>query len=567
MDELTTRALGLGKGKTGAAAPPGRYFLFVIAVDDYKQENGLRRLQNPVKDANNIVKVLLEKYDFKQPEVAPPFLAGYEEDEVIPYDTPELKCLYNEKANLDDIYAHLDWLAGKDGLTADDSLLIYFAGHGDNVDNNAVGYLMPFDADTGKKKTWLRCENLFEQFNNFLAKRKCRDLLLVLDCCCAGVITHGMKISDNNTAFSRYALASASMHQQALDGKKGSPFANALFNLLKKNTEPVFIIQEEKLQKEFDKQLEILANEYKAGPITHVQKIKYQPLQECGDSQFVFRLKDPDVPPVDDLSETFIKYLNFFDQKTDLATHYDEGGKEDLIIITTVCKNFNIHKLQGKVLFEELKTQQGFNFVFSSPIVVEPDKTGNDTWTALSNTLQIPPENNIRQQCAIYICDRLLLDEELAQPLIIYLGYNFQSGNLSSMIIQFCKELQDELNKAKNRVEYKQSRFNSLFLVIADTRSGSNQFFSRPDFIATIGEEPKIIISRPVGDLPKGLARKWHKDASNSVDGIKSRNFQQLNVEDYFQNKSCCDIETFILEISRKMGVNETELTKKLWHF
>ncbi|KAA2243560.1 caspase family protein [Chitinophaga agrisoli] len=567
MDELTTRALGLGKGNTGAAAPPGRYFLFVIAVDSYQPANGLRALQNPVKDANNIVKVLLDKYSFTRPETAPPFLDGYEEDEVIPYDTPELKCLYNEKANLDEIYAHLDLLAGDNGLTENDNLLVYFAGHGDNVDNNAIGYLMPFDADTGKKKTWLRCENLFEQFNNFLAKKKCRDLLLILDCCCAGVVTHGMKISDNATTFSRYALASASMHQQALDGKKGSPFANALYNILKKNTEPGFFIQEEKLQKEFDKQLEILSNEYKSGPIQHVQKIRYQPLKECGDSQFMFRLKDPDVPPVDQLSETFIKYLNFFEQRIDLATHYDEGGKKDLIIITTVCKNFNIHKLQGKVLFEELKVQQGFNFVFSSPIVVEPDKTGNDTWTALSNTLQIPPEHDIRQQCAIYICDRLLLDEETAQPLIIYLGYNFQSGNLSSMIIQFCKELQDELNKAKARVEYRQSSFNSLFLVIGDTRSGNNQFFSRPDFVSIMGEEPKVIISRPVGDLQKGFANRWHKDACAAGEGIKSRNFQKLNLDDYFGGKKSCDIETFILEISRQLGVNEMELTKKLWHF
>lgn len=557
------RSYGFEEAEEDIPRPQGKYYLFVIAVNDYS--DGFDPLKNPVRDANSIVNILLERYCFEKPaEIPDPVFIN--NTEIIPYDTNEVKCLYNEKATPAAIYKHLNFLAGENGLKENDSLLIYFAGHGANLNDDEEGHIMPYGARSGSEETYLKCQELFTKFNKYTTKKKCRDLLLVLDCCTAGGVAGGLKVSDPVNDFSRYGLTSATMDQEALDGEAGSPFSNALYKVLKRNTAPYLLINEKELQEEFNKQMELWANQVGKGRIQHKQTIQYRPLTECGTGEFRFQLNDPDIPPVDQLSSTFIRHLNFSDQKTDIATDFFSGGEEELIIITSVCKNSNIHKLYGKVLLEELK-ELGHSFVFSAHYAVEPEQTMNDTWRALAKNFEIPAQDNIQQQCVSYICDRLIMYNNVKQPLIIYLGYNFQSANLSNKITQFCKEFKEELARVKSGVAYdKDTKFNSLFLIIGETRSGDKQFFFRDDFVTCIGAGPKIIVSRPVCDLSKGLAVGWHQKAKGY---LKSRNIQELQIGEYFerQARNCCDLDIFIMEISKDVGVNEKELAKQLWSF
>jgi len=92
----------------------GNTHLFIIGIDAYK--NGISPLNNCVRDAEKLTKILTEKYHFLKENV---------------------KELYNENASLENIITQLDEYSAK--LSENDSLLISFSGHG--FYKNEIGYL------------------------------------------------------------------------------------------------------------------------------------------------------------------------------------------------------------------------------------------------------------------------------------------------------------------------------------------------------------------------------------------------------------------------------------------
>ena len=139
-------------------------------------------------------------------------------------------------------------------ITANDRLLVYFAGHGlaEDGDDGPVGYFVPQDARRDDLTTLLPMITVCQA----LEALPCRHLLLILDCCFAGAFrwatTRQLRVMPLTLYRERYerfvhdpaweVLTSAASDQTAADitarlGKRRddgqhSPFALALFDAL-----------------------------------------------------------------------------------------------------------------------------------------------------------------------------------------------------------------------------------------------------------------------------------------------------------------------------------------------
>jgi len=211
-----------------------RNIAVVIGIDNY--QNGIHQLKTAVNDARAIADLLEESYEYKK--VIRLF--------------PE-----HGEATLAEINKLLfETLPNEVKLTEGDRLLFYFAGHGRalNTQDGPTGYLVPQDADLENLETFLPMRKLNEALSNL----DCHHLLVILDCCFAGlfresnnrnVIAEREEIHrEHYDRFIRYrawqSIASAAHNQEAIDflsdtrggsnNSNHSPFALALLEGLTK---------------------------------------------------------------------------------------------------------------------------------------------------------------------------------------------------------------------------------------------------------------------------------------------------------------------------------------------
>lgn len=242
-----------------------RRFAVVIGIDyQYKkvgQDDAISspelsrfpELQAPADDAVAVAEAL-EKYQ------------GYE---IVGLSSKESGPLLNEKATRENILNVLQRLARiKVWLFPESSVVIYFAGHGQVVNDDkegSVGYLIPWDGDRNESETWIPMPALRDQLirgiydkeklaalgrKERLDRLKAKHLLLTLDCCFGGAMSLGFFRGEGNeerpiyySEYKRYVdgiawqlLTSASYNQQAMDrdprdpSTKHSPFAEAFLD-------------------------------------------------------------------------------------------------------------------------------------------------------------------------------------------------------------------------------------------------------------------------------------------------------------------------------------------------
>jgi len=132
----------------------GRYHALVIGNITYRL---LPRLKTAVNDANEIARILREKYGF------------------------QVTLLLN--ATRYEMLSALNDLRQK--LTEKDNLLIYYAGHGDLDQVNQRGYWLPVDAEPNSSANWV--SNI--AISDILNAMSVRQLLVVADSCYAGTLT------------------------------------------------------------------------------------------------------------------------------------------------------------------------------------------------------------------------------------------------------------------------------------------------------------------------------------------------------------------------------------------
>lgn len=124
-----------------------------IGVSKYKE---WQNLKNPVKDVKETAEIIRKKYYF---------------DETIE--------LYDENASAENILKALSKI--KNEANVNDSVFIYYAGHGGFSEVTSTGYWIPNDAglDKIKRQNWISVPEIKSFFMNL----KARHLFLVVDAC------------------------------------------------------------------------------------------------------------------------------------------------------------------------------------------------------------------------------------------------------------------------------------------------------------------------------------------------------------------------------------------------
>ena len=202
----------------------GNHWLFVVGIDTYIR---WPRLSTAVYDAKAFRNVLLSRYHF---------------------DKNHLIELYDEKATRKNIIDRLRLLAGKVG--EQDSLVIYFAGHGYLDPITKIGSWVPVESGVNEASTWISNQEIKNYLRVDVIKAK--HILLISDSCFSGVFFRGSRgklpeVTDSaiKKAYeltSRQAITSGGLEPVSDEGfGKNSVFSYFLNNALKENQKPFLV--------------------------------------------------------------------------------------------------------------------------------------------------------------------------------------------------------------------------------------------------------------------------------------------------------------------------------------
>ncbi len=202
----------------------GEYKALIIGINDYKDPK-IPDLETAVNDAKAMAKVLKDKYGFT------------------------VRLILDSNATKEAIYRALRNMSSS--AKPNDSVLIYYAGHGDLDRQYDDGWWIPADAKGGNPVTYL--DNV--QVQKAMRSTKARHVLLISDSCYSGMLFGKARslpsVIDNKYYLnlynekSRWGMTSGNKTPVADDGTGGhSVFAYQLLKELGKNTKPFISTQE-----------------------------------------------------------------------------------------------------------------------------------------------------------------------------------------------------------------------------------------------------------------------------------------------------------------------------------
>ena len=218
------RRIGVVADMSHDSGKLGTYRALIIGIDDYKDKR-IPDLKTAVNDAKAMARVLKNKYGFKT------------------------KLMLGSKATKQGIYKALRRLAAS--AKPGESILIYYAGHGDLDRQYNDGWWIPVDAEAGNPITYL--DNV--QVQKAMRNMKARHVLLISDSCYSGtlfgrartmpsVITDKYYLGLYNER-SRWGMTSGNKTPVSDEGAGGhSIFAYQVLKELKKNEKPYLSTQE-----------------------------------------------------------------------------------------------------------------------------------------------------------------------------------------------------------------------------------------------------------------------------------------------------------------------------------
>jgi len=202
----------------------GTYRALIIGINDYKDKR-IPDLKTAINDARSMAKLLREKYGF------------------------QVELMLGRKATRSGLYHALRRLA--ESAKPNDSVLIYYAGHGDLDRQYNDGWWIPVDAEASNPITYL--DNV--QVQKAMRNMKARHVLLISDSCYSGtlfgqarevprVITDKYYLNLYNEK-SRWGMTSGNKTPVSDEGTRGhSVFAYQLLKELAKNEKPYVSTQE-----------------------------------------------------------------------------------------------------------------------------------------------------------------------------------------------------------------------------------------------------------------------------------------------------------------------------------
>ncbi|MCU0448608.1 MAG: SUMF1/EgtB/PvdO family nonheme iron enzyme [Bernardetiaceae bacterium] len=197
--------------------PVGKNYLLAIGIDQYADQ-GIRNLRNAVSDVKAVVGLLAERYYFSPPN-----------------NDQETVLLLDQAATRAKIIGQLKAFGNK--VKEPDSLVIYFAGHGEM--DGPRGYWIPHDGlakDTPDgEHSWVINSDL----TSYLGDCTARHIFFLVDSCFPATLLRESRDTGTKNAQllysrpSRMALVSGGL-EPVSDGVRGghSPFATCLLNFL-----------------------------------------------------------------------------------------------------------------------------------------------------------------------------------------------------------------------------------------------------------------------------------------------------------------------------------------------
>ncbi len=189
-------------------AQKGKNYLLTIGINNYLYWSPLH---NATKDCKDIASVLFKEYTFS------------------PDDAIHLT---DQDATRENIIEAMQSLEAR--ITADDNLLIYYAGHGYYDHSSKRGYWVPVNARQNKIADYIRNSTI----HDYLSSINSHNTLLIADACYAGSLFSRNRGTLNEDNPSRWAFTSGDI-EKVWDGQPGenSPFAKYLIYYLQQNTQ------------------------------------------------------------------------------------------------------------------------------------------------------------------------------------------------------------------------------------------------------------------------------------------------------------------------------------------
>ena len=237
----------------------GDNHLLVVGINKY-EDSKLPQLNNAVLDAKEVKRLLLEKYQF---------------------DSGRVMELYDEEATQSQIINALRKYVKL--LGEKDTLLIYFAGHGEYDEDIDVGYWIPNDAEYANIGSYLS----FDMLSRWLKAIKSRHTFVLTDSCHSGSFfatnRSARNYEDRLESMASRWLLTAGRNEPVPDGDPGehSPFAKAVLYHLKENDKPRMAVSD------FCNRIKVaVGNNSEALP-------RFGAIRNVGDmgGEFMFRLK------------------------------------------------------------------------------------------------------------------------------------------------------------------------------------------------------------------------------------------------------------------------------------
>ena len=215
---------GSAQQANNATPTVGNYYALIIGINDYDTSKGLPKLKGAVGDAKAVADLLQSAYGFN------------------------VKLIPEKEATRAKI---LDTLSDYKGVVGEnDSLLIYYAGHGFTDGDTGSTYWLPIDANSQFSSNRI----IASEITSAIKAQRARHVLLISDSCYSGGLNEGERgvpmFSRTDSAFLQKMLKLKSRHIMAsggddpvsdLGGPDGhSVFAGALLRVLKENSDQIF---------------------------------------------------------------------------------------------------------------------------------------------------------------------------------------------------------------------------------------------------------------------------------------------------------------------------------------
>jgi len=545
----------------------GVNYLLLIAIDQYNKKAKCKPLNNPVRDAKNLEKILQERY-------------GYEKENII--------SLPNKKATKRNINQNISDIIQK--MTAQDQLLIYFSGHGMG---GADMRLIPYDYEEGIEDYTILLNQLlnFEVLKGGVATipNNFRSVLTIVDACYAGKSMIGkIDVRENKEVSAREIIVPCSYDQVTLDqavnaanGELGSPFSLALCKFLKYNTADTFFpasLIPARIKADFDK---IIGKDYTREVIHGLAATK-----ENSIPKFCFSLSEQEQIPTDALAGSIVNYLNFNGERDYFDKLNIDNYNKNYFFISSVSKCLKTESIRWYVFSKQfykitsLDIDSNLKKCHTISFKIDMQKVNNDAdlifaidkymaWTSSSDQKAEFRYDNITRN----ICARIKLADfenssQSNTPLIIaFIVANCKSDQFH-IISSFLQELIKQIETQREDNQSTPLFFNIISNYDSSISEGDEHYFDKDHMkhLYYLSEkETSFVQFKNVGKINKPNVRFWYTHTNNELKSELLSHYFNANYDDICSSNDELDIIKFIERLVSKIYKNNQKKYNEIY--